>query len=88
MKRNLARRDRTLSQYGLDKNQFDVMLEKQNGMCKMCSEKIVDRPVVDHCHATGLVRGILHSNCNVLLGMAKDSTGILLKAVDYLNAQY
>ena len=41
---------------------------------------------VDHCHDTGQVRGLLCSNCNLLLGKAKDDERILFGAVRYLRA--
>ena len=41
---------------------------------------------IDHCHLTNVVRGLLCSNCNILLGKAKDSIKILLSAVGYLRA--
>ncbi len=40
---------------------------------------------VDHCHLTNAVRGLLCSNCNILLGKAKDSEKLLLNAVRYLR---
>ena len=43
------------------------------------------RLAVDHNHTTGKVRGLLCSNCNTLLGKAKDNVNILQAAIDYLN---
>ena len=40
---------------------------------------------IDHCHKTGVVRGMLCGNCNFLLGHANDSPEILRKAADYLE---
>jgi hypothetical protein len=40
---------------------------------------------VDHCHETGAIRGLLCSNCNLLLGKAKDDERILFGAVRYLR---
>jgi hypothetical protein len=40
---------------------------------------------VDHDHATGVVRGVLCWNHNVLLGYAADDPMLLRKAADYLE---
>lgn len=43
--------------------------------------------VVDHCHATGHVRGLLCHNCNRALGLLKDSEQALQRALKYLQAK-
>lgn len=42
------------------------------------------RPHVDHCHETGLVRGILCSECNTGLGKFKEDPALLRRAIEYL----
>lgn len=45
------------------------MLAQQGGLCPLCGlpiEKGTD--VLDHDHATGALRGVLHRGCNALLG--------------------
>lgn len=44
------------------------------------------RLVVDHCHATNRVRGLLCTGCNTAIGHAKDSAKTLRAAADYLEA--
>jgi hypothetical protein len=41
--------------------------------------------VVDHCHTTGKVRGMLCPSCNHALGHFKDNVVAIAKAIDYLN---
>lgn len=49
---------------------------KQNGVCPSCGDELIvgtkNGAHVDHCHATGQVRGILCGLCNVALGYLKD----------------
>lgn len=44
------------------------MLKNQGGMCPLCRVDLMqkDSPdaVLDHCHATGLLRAVLCRNCN------------------------
>lgn len=57
---NLSRR------YGITVAEFDEMLARQGGKCVICEQE-PKRPVVDHCHETGAVRGILCHRCNIIL---------------------
>jgi hypothetical protein len=41
--------------------------------------------VVDHCHSSGEVRGLLCHNCNRALGLLKDSVDSLMRAARYLE---
>ena len=84
----LRQRNKQLQKYGLTKDGLDRLLATQGGGCAVCGS---DSPglkgrdwSVDHCHATGVVRGILCWHCNLVLGHAKDSAELLLKAAKYL----
>lgn len=48
----------------------DMMLVKQKNVCAICGETFTQRDdaVVDHCHVTGRLRGILHRSCNGVEG--------------------
>lgn len=67
--------------YGLSREQYD---ELKRGGCAICGE--VDGLVIDHHHASGRVRAVLCSNCNVALGMAGDSPARLRAMASYLEA--
>ena len=66
------------TKYGITIEDYDRMLQEQNGKCKLCNkeehvrgtspDKKPKRLAVDHCHTTGKVRGLLCHNCNVMLG--------------------
>lgn len=73
-----------LKQYGLTTRQFEEMLKAQNGMCLICVVKM-DPPAVDHCHATGKVRGLLCRGCNSALGLFRESAEMLDAAAQYLR---
>lgn len=73
--------------YGISLEQFNELLVKQDGRCAVCGE-IPERPNVDHDHKTKVVRGILCTNCNLMLGHAGDSVEILQKATQYLSRSY
>ena len=78
---------RRLSKYGLTIDQYTKLLKSQGDRCAICEVPLLDNRLthVDHCHATGKVRGILCRHCNLLLGNAKDSLVILSAAYSYLE---
>jgi hypothetical protein len=69
--------------YGISAADADRMLEEQNGLCAICTEKPAEH--VDHCHDSGRVRGLLCFNCNGGLGQFGDRVDILSRAIDYLE---
>lgn len=79
-------RRRHLQQYGLTPEKFDEMREAQGGCCAFCGEP-KKRLVVDHCHKTGNVRGLLCVRCNVALGYFESlrDAGELQKAEMYVR---
>ena len=89
-------RQRALAAFGMTEADYDALLTSQGGGCAICQEPVRDRAnnrqgpkalAVDHCHATGRVRGILCSNCNTLLGLAKDDADRLRAAIQYLESR-
>jgi hypothetical protein len=73
--------------YGVDSTLYDRLFEMQKGLCAICS-KVDGRGrslSVDHCHKTGLVRGLLCSKCNLTLGTFEDDSSRFQSAADYLR---
>ena len=70
--------------YPLDAWDREVLIRSQDGKCAVCGRS--EALVVDHCHATGFVRGALCGLCNRGLGLFKDSGDRLLAAYGYLAA--
>ena len=64
------------NKFGLSMTDFEAMLAAQNHLCAICHKngKLL---VVDHCHTTGRVRGLLCSPCNSFLGRIHDSLDTL-----------
>lgn len=81
--------------YGLTYIDYLQMLKEQEELCKICNREgfVMDadkhklKLVVDHCHATGAVRGLLCHNCNRALGLFRDKIDDLQSAIDYLKVQ-
>lgn len=65
-----VRAHRLRHMYGLELEDYDRMLSAQNGLCAICEGLPAEgkRLVVDHCHDTNKVRGLLCANCNLSLG--------------------
>ena len=80
--------------YGVTEEQLMKTLKEQNNACAICEETLPDLLVyenrrrgyaIDHNHDSGKFRGVLCTNCNSLLGMAKDNKSILQAAINYLE---
>lgn len=71
--------------YGLTIEEVGAMKTAQGGVCPICS-RVPKHWHVDHCHATGKVRGMLCGSCNMALGLFQDDTSRIMKAAEYLNA--
>jgi 5-methylcytosine-specific restriction endonuclease McrA len=75
------------SKYGISREDFFLMLEKQNYQCTLCLTPIDKSSHIDHCHTTNKVRGILCARCNKGLGHFKDNIVVLKRAIQYLEEQ-
>lgn len=81
--------------YGITCDDYELMLDEQDHKCAICKGEgfIMDygkhqlKLVVDHCHTTGAVRGLLCHNCNRALGLLKDDIERLITAIEYLKVQ-
>ena len=74
-----------LKKFGLTKSKFEVMLTEQGGRCALCDEPLTSGWVIDHDHLTMGVRGLLHTNCNALLGFGNEDPRRFESAISYLK---
>lgn len=81
-------KNRIFKLYGITNEQVLEMKTNQNGKCLICEkhESELKRGLcVDHCHSTNKIRGLLCHSCNQALGLFKDNTCFLKRALSYLE---
>lgn len=75
--------------YGVTLADYDAMLAAQGGRCAVCLTTPETQRYgvfhVDHCHASGAVRGLLCRGCNNVLGVVNDDPAALARAIAYLG---
>ena len=90
-------RDKNLRHsYGITLQEYNEMLDNQSGKCATCGTTEpggrksgrgggADVFVVDHCHTTGKVRGLLCHSCNRAMGLLGDNVNIIDEMIKYLK---
>lgn len=77
--------------YGLTKEAFFDLLEKQDNKCALCRKPFTGLGQsslhIDHCHQTKRIRGLLCMPCNVALGMLGDNEEGLIQALKYIKGE-
>lgn len=75
--------------YNLELEEYKALVKAANKTCQTCGTPEGDdkpsRLVVDHCHATGKVRGLICDRCNRALGLVGDNTQTLSNLITYLK---
>lgn len=73
--------------YGLSVEAFYSLLAGQGGVCATCRTPLAggSDTHIDHDHVTGSVRGVLCLQCNLALGLVRESSTTLSRMVDYLG---
>lgn len=89
-----------MRKFGITLAEYNALLEKQGGVCAICGEPptlalglqsrrqgrvVRPRLVVDHCHETGQVRGLLCTPCNRGIGFLGDDPARVRAALSYLG---
>jgi len=77
--------------FGIRPNDYKQLFEAQQGVCAICGKPEtailrgkVKNLAVDHCHETGVVRGLLCSRCNIAVGFLRDDVDIAQNLTTYL----
>lgn len=86
VKKQQSGRRYELRKYGLTVDDYEAMRSSQKGACLICGDE-PSRLVVDHCHATGAVRGLLCARCNVAIGILRDDPSLMRRAAEYLERE-
>lgn len=75
--------------YGITHDDYDKMLSEQNNQCALCPNPphrcVSGRLVVDHCHTSRVVRGLLCSECNRILARFGDNVAGISKVLAYIS---
>ena len=56
--------------YNRKRNGFQMFWDAQHGMCAFCGQPLADDNTthLDHNHKTGRKRGLVHAQCNQMIG--------------------
>ncbi len=83
--------------YGIGLDRYNELVLEQNNKCAICRNEetikdnrtgLIKKLSVDHCHDTGIIRGLLCNNCNRAMGLFRDDPDILRKAILYLENRH
>lgn len=75
--------------FNVTQDEIDALWVAQGGKCAACKRPIAaESPAtcIDHCHKTGLLRGLVCFRCNRALGLLQDDIEKVKGALAYLYA--
>lgn len=73
--------------YGITREECEHQYRRQDGLCAICGYELFEKYDIDHCHTTGITRGLLCRSCNQLLGQIEKSDIRLHNAHMYLSVK-
>ena len=77
--------------FGMNLEAYQTLVARQGGKCAACHRPLGDlgdgafRPVVDHDHKSLKVRGVIHADCNCIIGFAREEPVVLEYLANYLK---
>ncbi len=89
-KQERAKDLRLQREFHITLEEFNRVLKFQGGACAICKNKLNKkgfpfRLAVDHCHTTGLCRGLLCWPCNKAIAILQDDAQRMYNAYMYLS---
>lgn len=80
------RRSDLQRKYGITVEDYELMLERQDGGCAICGAGPGKRRLhVDHDHESEVVRALLCGDCNTGIGKFDENPELLRRAAAYLE---
>lgn len=76
----LDNKDSWVGRHGLSKREAREFVKDRQ--CEICGKE--SSLIVDHCHKTNVIRGVLCGTCNTAIGLLGDTFEGVKKAYDYL----
>jgi hypothetical protein len=75
------------SKYGISVGDLTGLITEQGGKCDICNTEFnrATPAVLDHCHTSGSIRGVLCHSCNLGIAKLKEDWVILKSAISYLK---
>ncbi len=67
---------------GLSEQELRTVIAQKH--CDICGRE-KKKMVIDHCHESGLFRGVLCSQCNTAIGLLEENVEAILSAVAYIE---
>ena len=83
--RELVRAKVASKTYGISVEEVLELRQKPCGICGSDGDEYKLSNHIDHCHATGKVRGVLCHSCNIALGLLKEDPKLLDKMKEYIH---
>jgi hypothetical protein len=87
-KRNSSKESYLKKTYNIGMEQYNILFSEQEGKCAICGIHQTDlkHPLyVDHCHNTGIIRGLLCRKCNFAIGLFSENVIFIDNAKKYLE---
>ena len=75
------------SRYNISVEDLQRLYSETGGICEICDSKPNRWLVIDHCHNSTKVRGIICEACNQALGLFKDNPETMRRAALYIERE-